>query len=277
VGELLLITGASSGTGLSTAVECAAAGHRVIATMRTLARRKDLEKAAAERGVRVEVEQLDVTSEAAPAKVRELVLKYGPFYGLVNSAGIAAASPFEEQADASVRELFETNVFGLMTVTRAVLPAMRAAGRGRIVNVSCLSGRVALPGLSVYSASKHAVEGFSEALRWELAPLGLDVLVVASGTLRAPLWSRVRAAARAEGPYAALSATVEDLTVAGAERAPEPAEVGQAIARLLVDPSPPFRTLVGRDAQAIAALRRVMPDRLFATGLRRLIRSPNAR
>src|SRR5262245_12853482 len=102
--------------------------------MRNLERRKPLEEAAKARGVTMHVEQLDVTADGVGAKVRELILKYGPFYAAVNNAGIAVGGPFEEQSEVDVREQFETNVFGLMAVTRAVLPSMRAAQRGRIIN-----------------------------------------------------------------------------------------------------------------------------------------------
>src|ERR1700749_2088833 len=129
VGELILITGTSSGIGLSAAVECAAAGHRVVATMRTPEKRGPLEEAAKARGVTLDVEQLDVTTDGAGAKVRELTLKYGPFYALVNNAGVAVVGAFEEQTEAEGRGQFETNVFGVMNVTRAVLPSMRAAQR----------------------------------------------------------------------------------------------------------------------------------------------------
>src|SRR5262249_23662016 len=140
VGELVLITGTSSGIGLSAAVECAAAGHRVVATMRSPDVQGALLAAAKARGVDVDVEQLDVTSPGAGAKVKELTLKYGPVYALVNNAGVFHTGAFEEQSDADVWAQFETNVFGLMAVTRAVLPSMPAAGRGRIINVSSLAG-----------------------------------------------------------------------------------------------------------------------------------------
>jgi len=190
MGELVLITGTSSGIGLSAAVECAAAGHRVIATMRNLDRREELERTVASRGVSLSIEQLDVTAAQVDEKVRELILKYGPFFGLVNNAGIACGGAFEEQSDRDIREQFETNVFGLMSVTRAVLPSMRTSGRGRIINISSISGRVGLPAVSGYAASKHAVEGFSESLRWELEPFGIDVLVVEPGTFRTPILAR---------------------------------------------------------------------------------------
>ncbi|MEJ7729728.1 MAG: SDR family NAD(P)-dependent oxidoreductase [Polyangiaceae bacterium] len=278
--ELVLITGTSSGIGLATAAECAAAGHRVVATMRQLDKRGPLEHAVAARGVRVDVEQLDVTAADAGEKVRELVLKYGPIYALVNNAGIAIAGVFEEQTEGDVRDQFETNVFGAMAVTRAVLPSMRAAGRGRVINISSISGRVGFPALAMYAATKHAIEGFSEALRWEVEPFGVDVCLVEPGTFRTPIFfdNQRRAARQGEiGEYRAINEALEKLYLEGADKAPPPDAVGQAIARLVSVSTPPFRTVVGRDARALVALRRVVPERLFASGMRRLINLPRGR
>ncbi|MCC6554825.1 MAG: SDR family NAD(P)-dependent oxidoreductase [Polyangiaceae bacterium] len=298
MGHLILVTGSSSGIGLATAVACAEAGHRVIATMRNLGRRGALEAAAKARGASLEIEQLDVTAPGAQDKIKELILKYGPIYGVVNNAGIAVGGAFEEQSEAEVREQFETNVFGVMAVTRAVLPAMRAARRGRIINVSSISGLVGLPGVSVYAATKHAVEGFSEALRWEVEPFGIDVCLIEPGTHRTPIFfENQRRAAGAgatsqrnpgahaagrgsrpppEGPYTAMTAAVERRLMDEAEKAPPPDAVAQAVVRLLDAASPPFRTLVGRDARALYAIRRVVPDRLFALGVRRVLSSGSA-
>jgi NAD(P)-dependent dehydrogenase (short-subunit alcohol dehydrogenase family) len=275
VSELVLITGTSSGIGLAAAVECAAAGHRVVATLRNLERRKALDEAAKARGVAVHVEQLDVTSEGAADKVRELVLKYGPFFALVNNASLAVGGAFEEQSDDDLRDQFETNVFGLMAMTRAVLPTMRAAQRGRIINLSSLSGRVALPLVSVYAATKHAVEGFSEALRWEVEGFGIDVCVVEPGTFKTAIFFdglRAGALGAKGGPYAALYETVQKIALDGDEKGPPPADaVGKVVARLVGQTSPPFRSVIGIDARTLVTLRRMVPDRLFASGIRRLM------
>lgn len=275
MGELVLITGTSSGIGLSTAVECAAAGHAVVATMRDPQKRAALEKAARDRGVRVDIEQLDVTHESAGTKVRELILKYGPFHTLVNNAGIAVAGAFEEQSSEDVRDQFETNVFGLMEVTRAVLPSMRAARRGRVINVSSISGRIGFPLLASYAATKHAVEGFSEGLRWELDPFGIHVVNVEPGNIKTPIFfenQRRGSLVDKEGPYAAMSAAVEKIILDDVERAPTPEVVGTAIARLVDDPSPPFRVVVGSDARALVTLRRLLPDRVFSLAMRQALR-----
>lgn len=278
--ELILITGTSSGIGLSAAIETAAAGHRVVATMRNLDKREALVRTAKERGVTLDVEQLDVTSDDAPMKIRELVLKYGPFYGLVNNAGIAIAGVFEEQTERDLRDQFETNVFGVMTTTRAVLPAMRAAGRGRIINISSLSGRVAFPALSIYAATKHAIEGFSESIRWEVEPFGVEVCLVEPGTFKTPIFfdnQRRAAGIDAGGPYAEINAAIERMILETAEKAPPPDVVGKAIARLLSQSAPPFRTVVGNDARTLVTLRRMIPDRLFASGIRRFMGLPRPR
>ena len=278
--ELVLITGCSSGIGLSAAVECAAAGHRVVATMRNPEKRKALVEVAAARSVSVDVEQLDVTSVGAFAKIRELTLKYGPIYAIVNNAGIACGGAFEEQSEADVREQFETNVFGMMAVTRAALPSMRAAQRGRIINVSSLAGRVAFPLLSVYAATKHAVEGFSESLRWEVEAFGIEVCLVEPGTFKTAMLSgnqRRGTNAPASGPYRALAEVVERVLLEDAEKAPPPDAVGKAIAALVSDPAPRFRTVIGIDARTLVTLRRMVPDRLFASGIRRLLHLQRSR
>lgn len=269
--ELVLITGCSSGIGLSAAVESASEGFRVVATMRNLERREPLLAAARARQVQIAVEQLDVTATSAEHKVKELVLKYGPFFGLVNNAGIAFGGAFEEQTDEDVREQFETNVFGLMAITRALLPSMRAQGRGRIVNVSSLSGRIGLPGVSAYAATKHAVEGFSEALRFEVEPFGVRVALVEPGTFRTPIFGdnqRRASLADMDGPYARLNRLLERVAEDATTKAPAPDAVGVAIARILAASSPPFRTMVGHDARALVALRHLVPDRLFGAGVR---------
>jgi NAD(P)-dependent dehydrogenase (short-subunit alcohol dehydrogenase family) len=157
---------------------------------------------------------------------------------------------------------------------------MRAARRGRIINVSSLSGRLGFPLASVYASTKHAVEGFSEALRWEVEPFGIEVCLVEPGTFKTPIFfdnQRRGQQVASDGPYAAITDKLSRLALDGASKAPPPDAVGKAIARLVDAPSPDFRTLVGIDARALVALRRVVPDRLFASGLRRVIDLPRPR
>lgn len=272
-GDWVFVTGTSSGIGLSCAVECAAAGFQVVATMRNLSKKEALLRAAAERsaGANVHLEALDVTSSDIQDKLNELMSKYAVPFGLVNNAGIAIAGPFEEQSEAQVREVFETNVFGLFAATRAVLPRMREKGRGRLLNMSSLSGRVGFPMASTYAATKHAVEGFSEALRWEVEPFGIDVCLIEPGAIKTPIFSDNLGRAALEnpkGPYGALARHLEVMVAKEAEKAPPPDVVGRAVVSVLTGKRPPFRTLVGSSAQAMVALRYLLPERILALGLR---------
>jgi short-subunit dehydrogenase len=274
VPDHVLITGGACDVGQATALACAEAGYQVIITMRRVQPLRALERLAAERGLGIHIEQLDVSGNGAAAKIRELVLKYGPLYGLVNNAAVAVSGPFEEQSERDVWSQFETNVLGLMNVTRAVLPTMRASERGRIINVSSISGRLALPGLSTYAAATHAIEGLSEALRMELSPFGVAVCLVEAGSVKpSVLLGKCRAAehAREDSPYARMIEQVEKAVLQSAERDPSAEAVASAVLRLLRGPTPPYRTVVGLNARTMLAMRKVIPDSLFADGVRRYI------
>ena len=184
---------------------------------------------------------------------------------------------FEEQSDRDIRDQFDTNIFGAMAVTRALLPNMRATRRGCIVNVTSLTGRVGVPGLAAYAASKHALEGFSEALRHELSPFSVHVCLVEPGSLRFGVFTdNPRRGARVDddGAYAGMHEHLDRVVADGLGEAPDPTVVGRKIARLLGQPSPPFRSVVGGSARAMSALKRLLPDAVFTSGMRRLMGLP---
>ena len=173
----VLVTGASSGIGRAAAVEFAARGHYVLAAAR---RAEELDQLAGE-SERIEPVPVDVTDRESVAEALRRVDEVTENYGidvLVNSAGYALGGPVEVLSADAVAHQFQTNVFGLLDVTRAVLPKMRSRGSGRIVNVSSVVGRVAFPGMGVYAATKFALEALSDALRMELAPFGVGVVLV---------------------------------------------------------------------------------------------------
>ena len=264
-----LVTGASSGFGLLAAVELARQGYRVFGTMRSPAKRGALEKACLEALVKVEVMQLDVTrQQSIDACLFELRMKAGRLDVLVNNAGIALGGYFEDQSDAEVREQFDTNVFGLMAMTRAALPLMREQGHGRIVNVSSIGGRVGTPGLAPYCATKFAVEGFSEALHHELGGDGIEVTLVEPGTFPTDIFFGNRrtavAATREDGPrrarfVAGERAVYDDML----QRNPDPKRVGEGIARAACEKNPKLRYPVGTDAQTATWAMRLLPARLW--------------
>ena len=197
------ITGTSSGFGRAFAEYALAQGHQVVATARRPEALADLVAMAPERVLAL---ALDVTAPGAPAAaIREAVQRFGRIDVLINNAGYGIVGALEETPDAELRALFDTNLFGALAVTRAVLPVMRAQGAGAIVNMSSLGGQLSFAGFSAYSATKFALEGASEALAQEVAPLGIKVLIVEPGQFRTQL---AGAGMRYMEPLAAYDGTV---------------------------------------------------------------------
>ena len=183
--EIVLITGATAGIGRTTALHLARHGYHVIATGRRTAE-LDALRAEAPAGARLDTAVLDVTSAASIAQAVSEVERLTAGHGvdvLVNNAGFGLVGPLSEIPDGELRRQYDTNVFGLMAVTRAFLPAMRARGRGRIVNVSSMGGKMTLPFMGAYNSTKYAVESLSDALRYELAPLGIQVVLIEPGVI----------------------------------------------------------------------------------------------
>ncbi len=175
----ILITGASSGIGEAASVYLAHRGFKVFASARDP---KKLDGISGLGEGRITPLKMDVTDEASIAEALEVIASSGAtIYGVVNNAAVAVTGPMEFLSTEDLRHQFETNVFGVMNVTRAVLPQMRSAGAGRIVNIGSMSGRLAAPFMGAYGSSKHAVEGLSDSLRRELRPFGVKVSVIRPG------------------------------------------------------------------------------------------------
>ncbi len=191
--KIALITGASSGFGLLTSIELAKAGFRVVATMRDLGRRARLDHAVSAAGVApmIDVRALDVTKfETIPGFVDAMVRDYGRLDVLVNNAGFAVAGFAEDIKLDELRLQFETNFFGAVAMTKAALPTMRRQRSGHIIQVSSIAGLLGSVTVSSYSASKHALEGWSESLRLEVNSLGIKVVLVEPGAFQTGIWTR---------------------------------------------------------------------------------------
>jgi len=268
--KTVLITGASSGFGLLTCVTLARRGWRVLATMRDLDRREKLETAARNAGVleRIEFLALDVTKSEQIAATADLVAKRSePLHALINNAGFAVPGFAEDVTDAELREQFDTNFFGAAAVTRALLPQMRRQGFGHVVMVTSISGRLGFPGVSSYAASKFALEGWTETLRYEMNAPGIQVVLVEPGSFATDIWTR----------NARLTAGLQDPASANASRVPawrsrieqsakdraNPQVVADLIARILETPRPKLRYAVGKDARMALLMRRILPAGLF--------------
>jgi len=259
-----LITGSSSGFGLLTSIELAKAGFRVVATMRDLGRRERLDQAAAAAGVasQLDIRALDVTDfDALPAFVDSIVRDDGRLDVLVNNAGFAVAGFAEDIKLEELRQQFETNFFGAVALTKAALPTMRRQRSGHIIMVSSIAGLHGSVTVSSYSASKHALEGWSESLRLEINALGIKVVLVEPGAFQTDIWTRGAVmgenSTKETSPNIQRSLRMRDRVQALPKR--DPIEVARLIATIAQDPNPKLRYLVGRDAKIQLALKRILP------------------
>ena len=266
-GKVVLITGCSSGIGREVARRFAAAGFRVYASMRRPeGDGAELRAEAATRGWALGTPALDVTSDASvDAAVSALLSETGGRLDvLVNNAGFYLLGPLEETSADELRAQYETNVFGVPRLTRAVLPAMRARGEGAIVNVSSVAGRVAVPVAGGYHSSKWALEALTETLRYELAPFGIRVAAVEPGPFKTAIHNKETRAAdsrRADSPYRPL--VEEYLRRSQAMRRGEADAVAAVIFRAATDPRPRLRWPLGATSFTGTLLRRLVPDGIY--------------
>ena len=261
----VLVTGASTGIGEATVLHLKTLGFDAIGAVR---KDEDAERLEG-RGVRTV--RIDVTNAEQIAAARD-ELGGAPLAGLVNNAGVAVAAPLELLPIEQLRYQLEINVIGQAAVTQAFLPALRQ-GRGRIVNVSSIGGRVALPLVGAYNTSKFALEGMSDAWRRELRPFGVDVILIEPGGVKTPIWGKSTETADAlleDGPpeirqlYGELIEGVRTRTQKIArETGSDPSEVAEAIGTALTADRPRTRYLVGRDAKLRARMAKVLPDRVM--------------
>jgi len=244
-----LITGVSGGIGRALAQQVLARGDTVWGSLRQAGQQAAFEALAPGRAFAL---AMDVTDAAQVQTGVARVLANGPLDVLVNNAGFGMVGAVEETSLAEARAVMETNFFGLLQVTQAVLPALRAQRRGHIVNLSSGVGLSALPGMPIYSASKHAVEGLSEALAGEVAALGIRVSLVEPGAVLTNFTGGAMLEAAQRLPdYAAVSGHGRaGLDHYYQQQAASPDDVARAIVALVDDPQPPLRTVVGLDVQA---------------------------
>jgi NAD(P)-dependent dehydrogenase (short-subunit alcohol dehydrogenase family) len=260
----VLITGATSGIGRATAVRLARRGDMVVyATGRNVAALADLDAA------NCRVLPLDVTDEESmAAAVRAVEAEHGQVNILINNAGYGEFGTIEQADLNRVRAQFETNVFGLARLTQLVLPGMRRAGKGRVINVSSVGGRLTFPVGGYYHASKYAVEAISDALRFEVRPFGIDVSIIEPGAIRTGFEaaaSKTLASAPA-GPYQALSDDME-AAVGRLYTNPlvsaEPDAVAKVIERAATARRPATRYVVTAAARLLVHTRRLLGGRAF--------------
>ena len=273
--KTVLITGATAGIGRMTALHLAKEGHRVIATGRKPAELAKLAAAAAEQGLPLDTLPLDVTSAASIADavtaVDRLTDGKGPDV-LVNNAGFGILGPSSEISDAEMRRQYETNVFGLMAVTRAFLPKMRERRAGRIINVSSMGGRFTLPYFGVYNSTKYAVESLSDALRYELRPFGIDVALIEPGVIRTNFESTAVANLREyqQTPYAGALAKYEEMSKKADRFASDPIVIAKAISRAVRARRAAARYVAPRSTSMVLLFRALAPTSVWDWAMRKI-------
>lgn len=262
-----LVTGASSGIGKAAALALVDAGFEVVGTSRRAsgdARRDG-----------VTFLDLDVASDTSVVgAVDRVIEKFGRIDVLVNNAGIGSAGAGEERSLAQDQRLFDINVFGLIRMTKAVLPHMRAQGRGRIINISSVLGFVPAPYMAAYAASKHAVEGYSESMDHEVRQHGVRVLLVEPAVTRTAFEANSPKPAMPLPVYEQQRQVFERLMGAAMKDGDDPATVAKAIVAAATDPKPRLRYPAGPTAGRVSALRRLVPSRTFDRQIRKLNQLP---
>lgn len=255
-----LITGASRGFGAEISKAVLAAGDRLVATARDVTSLDYLGK-----GDRLFRAPLEVTDESGVNEtVRAALERFGHIDALVNNAGISFLGAVEESSGADVERVYRTNVFGLLNVTRAVLPAMRARRSGHIINMSSVAGYSAFEGFGVYSSTKFAVEGLSEALHLELSPLGIRVTVVEPGFFRTEILdkSKLLEASEQIADYAETAGAMRNAVPGYNNNQPgDPAKLAKAILEVVNAPNPPLRLPLGPDTLARMAEKNALVEK----------------
>ncbi|HLY74589.1 MAG TPA: SDR family oxidoreductase [Planctomycetota bacterium] len=261
--KVILITGASSGIGQACADELASRGHRVFGTSRNPPGKKGA----------VEILSMDVTDESSVREaVRRVTAEAGRLDVIVNNAGFGVAGAVEETSVEEAKLQFETNFFGVLRVCRAALPVLRRQGSGLIVNISSIGGVIGLPFEGLYSASKFALEGMSEALRHEVRQFGIGVVLVEPGDFKSRFASnRILTKESVENsPYGASRKAVFGVMAHDEENAPDARGVALLVSRIVESRSPALRYPVGLFLQRLAVgLKRILPGWAFE----RIIRS----
>jgi NAD(P)-dependent dehydrogenase (short-subunit alcohol dehydrogenase family) len=271
ISKAVLITGCSTGIGRATAEHLAARGWNVYATARKLESIADL----ASRGCKTLT--LDVCDDASMRAAVETVERAEGSVGvLINNAGYGLEGTFEEVPMTDIRRQFETNVFGLVAMTKLVLPGMRRQRWGRVVNLSSMGGKLTFPGGAYYHATKHAVEALSDALRFEVRGFGIDVIVIEPGPIRTRFGDTAvgSIAMPKDSPYASFNVVLQKQIREAYEGGPmarfaaPPEAVATVIEKAITAKSPRTRYKVTLAARILMGLRRVLPDRAFDAFLR---------
>ena len=276
----VVVTGANSGIGLVTVLELAGAGYDVIGTVRSASKAALVQEAADARNVTVRTVELDVNDAASTEAGFKQIddLTDGRLWAVVNNAGYAQAGAVEDVSDEQARAQLETNLLAPIRIAKLVLPGMKERGEGRIINVSSVAGRLSTPLMGWYCASKHALEAVTDALRMEVEPDGVRVILIEPGMFGTDIWAAAESQSLPDpssARYAAAYARSEAMS-AQTKRLPDPVWVARTIRVALSNPFPMARYVVGADAVGGILAETLVPTavtdyvKAVTTGLREL-------
>jgi len=262
--KVAVVTGSASGIGLATSLELARKGFFTYATARNPAKAGAITEAAKKERIPISVVQLDVNDDnSVKNAVQRILNEKGRIDVLVNNAGYGLGGAFEDTSMEEVRTQYETNVFGLIRTTQAVLPAMRKQRSGIIVNISSGAGRLGYPGASVYVSSKHAIEGLSESIAYELEPFGIRVVLVEPGVVKTNFANDMVFAKKAQEPNSPYSQMMQRMG-ANWQSMVENGSSAELVARVVLDAitskDPNLRYIAGKDMEGWMQARTSMSD-----------------
>ena len=262
-----VVTGSSSGIGLATSIALARNGYLTYATMRNLAKRDSIQSIADKQHLRIRVVQLDVTDEnSIKSAIQSILSEAGRIDLLVNNAGYVLTGAFEDIGINEIKALYETNVFGVIRVTQAVLPIMRKQGSGRIINISSGAGRIGYPGGSAYVSSKFALEGLSESMAYEIEQFGIRTVLVEPGFVRTKIGENMAISKKTQDPNSPYSQMMQMMS-SNQERMLENGSDADLVASVVAEAAtakePNLRYLAGKDVQQMMAAKKSMSDEEF--------------
>ena len=260
-----VVTGSSSGIGLATSLALARNSYLTYATMRNLAKRDPVESVADKQRLSIRVVQLDVTDENSIKKaIQSILSEAGRIDLLVNNAGYGLTGAFEDIGIDEIKQLYETNLFGVIRVTQAILPVMRKQGSGRIINISSGAGRFGYPGGSAYVSSKFALEGLTESMGYELEQFGIKVVLVEPGIVRTNFGENMVIAQKGRDPNSPYSQMMMQRVSSVRSRMMEHASDADLVASVVIEAAtakePNLRYLAGKDVQQLVAAKNSMSD-----------------
>lgn len=265
--KVAIITGSSTGIGYETSLALARGGFLTYATMRNLDKAENIKSAAAKESLPLHVTPLDVTDDLSVKNaVQSILSKEGRIDILVNNAGYVLGGAFEDLTIDEIKEQYETNFFGLIRVTQAVLPIMRKQKSGVIVNISSVAGRFGYPGHSAYIGTKFAVEGISESMSYELEPFGIKVVIVEPGVIRTNIVNTMVVARKSQDPNSPYSQMMQKMANTFEElmkNSSSPDLVANIVLKAVKDKNPNLRYLAGNDVEQWLGAKRNMSDEEF--------------